>query len=617
MYAIAHTGRYERRNTHPSRTRADASAVPTSKRSDLIRPDGKLTHDLDPIDHGPKDACGVFGVWAPGEDVAKLTYYGLYALQHRGQESAGIATSNGKRIHVYKDMGLVSQVFDEATLSSMPGDHAIGHARYSTTGASHWANAQPTLGTTPHGTLCLAHNGNLTNSADLYERVLEKNGGKPPKHGELAQGNTTDTALITALLAEHDFSSLEEAALDLLPTLRGAFCLTFMDEHTLYAARDPQGVRPLVLGRLERGWVVASETAALDIVGASFVREVEPGEFITIDENGLRSQRFAEAKPAGCVFEYVYLARPDTSIAGRSVYESRVEMGRQLAREHAVEADLVMPTPESGVPAAIGYAEESGIPYGNGLVKNAYVGRTFIQPSQTIRQLGIRLKLNPLKSVVAGKRLVVIDDSIVRGNTQRALVRMLREAGAKEVHVRISSPPVKWPCFYGIDFASRAELIANGLSVDEIASSLGADSLGFISEEGMMAATEQPAENMCTACFTGKYPIELPSEERRGKSLFDSEEKGKGGPLAGKAAEVTVERAVPAKPEHAEAVSIDTREGTETLETKFDPSTVKVSDDDAGMGMCNPGPDADLEGLLTEADRTPANSSATTTPKES
>ena len=305
----------------------------------MIRPDGKLTHDLDPIDHGPKDACGVFGVWAPGEDVAKLTYYGLYALQHRGQESAGIATSNGKRIHVYKDMGLVSQVFDEATLSSMPGDHAIGHARYSTTGASHWANAQPTLGTTPHGTLCLAHNGNLTNSADLYDRVIAKNGGKPPKHGELAQGNTTATALVTALLAEHDFDSLEEAALDLLPTLRGAFCLTFMDENTLYAARDPQGVRPLVLGRLERGWVVASETAALDIVGASFVREVEPGEFLTIDENGLRSQRFAEAKPAGCVFEYVYLARPDTTISGRSVYESRVEMGRQLAREHAVEAD--------------------------------------------------------------------------------------------------------------------------------------------------------------------------------------------------------------------------------------------------------------------------------------
>ena len=591
----------------------------------MIRPDGKLTHDLDPVDHGPKDACGVFGVWAPGEDVAKLTYYGLYAIQHRGQESAGIATSNGKRISVYKDMGLVSQVFDEATLSSMPGDHAIGHARYSTTGASHWANAQPTLGTTPHGTLCLAHNGNLTNSADLYDRLLAKNGGKPPAFGELAQGNTTDTALVTALLAEHDFASLEEAVLDLLPTLRGAFCLTFMDETTLYAARDPQGVRPLVLGRLERGWVVASETAALDIVGASFVREVEPGELIIIDEDGLRSQRFAPAQPAGCVFEFVYLARPDTTISGRSVYESRVEMGRQLAREHPVEADLVMPTPESGVPAAIGYAEQSGIPFGNGLVKNAYVGRTFIQPSQTIRQLGIRLKLNPLKSVVAGKRLIVIDDSIVRGNTQRALVRMLREAGAKEVHVRISSPPVKWPCFYGIDFASRAELIANGLSVNEIAASLGADSLGFISQDGMMAATEQPTRNTCTACFTGNYPIELPAEERRGKSLFDASE-SKGGPLSGMAAEVTVERPVPTKPEHAEAVSIETRAGTDSLEHKFESSPLPAAPAGGGEpapgqhapagGMCNPGPDADLEALLTDDDLVSASATKTATDKD-
>ena len=591
----------------------------------MIRPDGKLTHDLDPVDHGPKDACGVVGVWAPGEDVAKLTYYGLYAIQHRGQESAGIATSNGKRISVYKDMGLVSQVFDEATLSSMPGDHAIGHARYSTTGASHWANAQPTLGTTPHGTLCLAHNGNLTNSADLYDRLLAKNGGKPPAFGELAQGNTTDTALVTALLAEHDFASLEEAVLDLLPTLRGAFCLTFMDETTLYAARDPQGVRPLVLGRLERGWVVASETAALDIVGASFVREVEPGELIIIDEDGLRSQRFAPAQPAGCVFEFVYLARPDTTISGRSVYESRVEMGRQLAREHPVEADLVMPTPESGVPAAIGYAEQSGIPFGNGLVKNAYVGRTFIQPSQTIRQLGIRLKLNPLKSVVAGKRLIVIDDSIVRGNTQRALVRMLREAGAKEVHVRISSPPVKWPCFYGIDFASRAELIANGLSVNEIAASLGADSLGFISQDGMMAATEQPTRNMCTACFTGNYPIELPAEERRGKSLFDASE-SKGGPLSGMAAEVTVERPVPTKPEHAEAVSIETRAGTDSLEHKFESSPLPAAPAGGGEpapgqdapagGMCNPGPDAELEALLTDDDLVPASATKTATDKD-
>ncbi len=326
---------------------------------------------------------------------------------------------------------------------------------------------------------------------------------------------------MTALLGAQFDTSLEKTALALLPHLRGAFCFVFMDENTLYAARDPQGIRPLVIGRLERGWVVASETAALDIVGASYVREVAPGEMIAIDADGLRSTTFAEPEPKGCVFEYVYLARPDTTIAGREVYESRVEMGRQLAREFPVDADMVMPTPESGTPAAIGYAEESGIPYGMGLVKNAYVGRTFIAPSQTIRQLGIRLKLNPLKPVIKGKRLIVIDDSIVRGNTQRALVRMLREAGAAEVHVRISSPPVRWPCFYGIDFATRAELIANGLVVDEIATSLGADSLGYISEDGMIAATGQPRENLCTACFTGRYPVELPAEDRLGKGLLE------------------------------------------------------------------------------------------------
>ena len=296
----------------------------------------------------------------------------------------------------------------------------------------------------------------------------------------------------------------------MLPELLGAFCFVFMDETTLYAARDPQGVRPLVLGRLERGWVVASETAALDIVGASFVREVEPGELIAIDENGLRTKRFAPVKRAGCVFEYVYLARPDTTIAGRSVHEARVEMGRRLASEHPIEADLVIPVPESGTPAAIGYAEASGIPYGQGLVKNAYVGRTFIQPSQTLRQRGIKLKLNPLSEVIKGKRLIVVDDSIVRGNTQRALVAMLREAGAAEVHVRISSPPIKWPCFYGIDFASRAELLAAGLAVDEVRQAIGADTLGYLSEDGMIAATDQPRQSLCTACFTGKYPIAIP-----------------------------------------------------------------------------------------------------------
>lgn len=484
----------------------------------MIRGDGRLNHDLLPGEKGPQDQCGVFGVWAPGEEVAKLAYFGLYALQHRGQESAGIATSDGTKMLVYKDMGLVSQVFNEASLESLTGHIAVGHTRYSTTGSSSWRNAQPTLGRTAYGTVALGHNGNLTNTAELMQ-LLEQ---RYPNHdSELKAGNTTDTAVITALLTGNPDSSLEATALELLPQVKGAYCLVFMDEHTLYAARDPQGVRPLVLGRLSRGWVVASESAALDIVGASYVREVEPGELIAIDENGLRSMRFAETKRAGCVFEYVYLARPDTSINGQVVYESRVEMGRTLAREYPVAADLVMPTPESGTPAAIGYSEESGIPFGHGLVKNAYVGRTFIQPSQTIRQLGIRLKLNPLREVIAGKRLVVVDDSIVRGNTQRALVKMLKEAGAAEVHVRISSPPITWPCFYGIDFASRAELIASGIGVEEVRQSIGADSLGYLSKSGMIAATGQQANQLCTACFTGEYPIELPAAERLGKNLLE------------------------------------------------------------------------------------------------
>lgn len=496
------------------------------------RGDGLLNHDLLPNEKGPQDACGVFGVWAPGEEVAKLTYFGLYALQHRGQESAGIATSNGEQLLVYKDMGLVSQVFDETALNALHGHIAVGHARYSTTGGSTWENAQPTLGPTAGGTVALAHNGNLTNTAELVDLVAERYGSQ--RRGELARGNTTDTALVTALFAGDPDHTLEATALEVLPRLRGAFSLVWMDEHTLYAARDPQGVRPLVLGRLERGWVVASETPALDIVGASFVREVEPGELVAIDADGLRTQRFTEPQQrAGCVFEYVYLARPDTTIAGRSVHAARVEMGRRLAQEHPVDADLVIPVPESGTPAAVGYAQASGIPFGQGLTKNAYVGRTFIQPSQTLRQLGIRLKLNPLREVIRGKRLVVVDDSIVRGNTQRALVRMLREAGAAEVHVRISSPPVKWPCFYGIDFASRAELIANGLAVEEIGASLGADSLGYISMDAMIAATEQPASQLCTACFSGKYPIELPSQDRLGKHLLEQNELPLGPPEDG------------------------------------------------------------------------------------
>jgi len=480
--------------------------------------DGRLTLD----DAGPKDACGVFGVWAPGEQVAKLTYYGLYAQQHRGQEAAGIACSDGSDVVVYKDLGLVSQVFDEPMLNALTGHLAIGHVRYSTTGSSTWENAQPTYrATETGGGIALGHNGNLTNTADLAARVAEL---ALVTSGE-SLGATTDSDLITALLAAHPDLSLEAAALRVLPLLHGAFSLVFMDEHTLYAARDPHGVRPLVLGRLERGWVVASESAALDIVGAQMVREIQPGELIAIDEHGMRASRFAEPTPHGCIFEYVYLARPDTTISGRSVQETRVEVGRRLAAEAPAEADLVIPVPESGTPAAIGYAEASGIPYGEGLVKNRYVGRTFIQPSQTIRQLGIRLKLNPLREVISGKRLVVVDDSIVRGNTQRALVRMLREAGAQEVHVRISSPPVRWPCFYGIDFATRAELIASGLGIDDIRKSIGADSLAYVSLDGLVAATTLHRDRLCRACFDREYPIPLPAPELIGKQLLEGIER--------------------------------------------------------------------------------------------
>ena len=482
----------------------------------MRRPDGLLNHNVLGEDKGPQDACGVFGVWAPGEEVAKLTFYGLYALQHRGTESAGIATSDGIRILVYKDMGLVSQVFTESDLATLPGDLAIGHCRYSTTGSSTWVNAQPTLRPTKYGTLALAHNGNLTNTGDLAE-LVQKLEPSNAREG----GATTDTEIMTALISLQNEKNVEASAMSVLPQLEGAFSLVFMDEHTLYAARDRHGVRPLVLGKLENGWVVASESAALDIVGAAFVREIEPGEFVAIDANGVRSERWAVAEPKGCLFEYVYLARPDTTIAGEGIHATRVRIGERLAKEAPVEADLVIPVPESGTPAAIGYAKGSGIPFGIGLVKNSYVGRTFIQPSQTIRQLGIRLKLNPLREIIEGKRIVVVDDSIVRGNTQRAIVRMLREAGAREIHVRISSPPVKWPCFYGIDFATRAELVASGLEVEEIRRSIGADSLGYVSLEGLIESTQIDENKLCGACFTGQYPIQIPADMSEGKMRLE------------------------------------------------------------------------------------------------
>jgi amidophosphoribosyltransferase len=511
----------------------------------VIKPDGRLTDDLDPAEAPPRDACGVFGVWCPGEDVAKLAYYGLYALQHRGQESAGIAVSDGARIVVYKDMGLVAQVFDESVLGALRGHVAIGHCRYSTSGSSVWENAQPTFRASGSTSLALGHNGNLINTRELAALTEALPDARTVRA-------TSDTDVLTALFAAPPGSypgaglpggglqeplpgielpglpppdgaaahSVEAAALAALALVRGAYSLVFMDERTLYAARDPHGFRPLVLGRLTSGWVVASETAALDIVGASVIREVEPGEMIAIDERGLRSRSFARPEPRTCLFEYVYLARPDTSIAGRSVHATRVQVGRRLAAEHPAAADLVIPAPESGTPAAIGYAQASGIPYGQGLVKNSYVGRTFIQPSQTIRQRGIRLKLNPLREVIAGQRVVVVDDSIVRGNTQQAIVAMLREAGAAQVHVRISSPPVAWPCFFGIDFASRAELIAGSLSVEEIRQCIGADSLGYVSLDGLIEATTLPSARLCRACFDGDYPIEVATAEQ-GKHLLE------------------------------------------------------------------------------------------------
>lgn len=466
-------------------------------------------------EQAPREECGVFGVWAPGEEVSKLTYFGLFALQHRGQEAAGIAVGDGDQVVVFKDLGLVSQIFDEQILESLKGDVAVGHTRYSTAGGVTWENSQPMFRVAADGTdVALCHNGNLVNYLQLLDEAAEKNLVNKDKH-------PSDSDVMTALLSDgiKTSGSLYGSLQQLLPRMNGAFCLTITDGHTLYAARDPEGVRPLCLGRLDRGWVIASETCALDIVGASFVRSIEPGELVAIDGSGVRSEKFAKPRPKGCVFEYVYLARPDSTINGRNVNESRLEIGRRLAKEYPADGcDLVIPVPESGNPAAVGFAQASGIPFGQGLVKNAYVGRTFIQPSDTLRQLGIRLKLNPLREVIQGKKLVVVDDSIVRGNTQRALIRMLREAGAAEVHVRIASPPVKWPCFYGIDFASPGELIANAVTsdnekeiVDSVCVAIGADSLGFVSTEQMVEATQQPRENLCCACFDGEYPLGLPA----------------------------------------------------------------------------------------------------------
>lgn len=462
---------------------------------------------LSPVTTGVRDECGVFAVYAPGEDVAKLCYYGLYALQHRGQESAGIAVSDGANILVSKEMGLVSQVFSESRLAGMDGHLGIGHVRYSTTGGSTWENAQPAFRQKAGGGgLALAHNGNLVNTAELARRL-----------GTAAQGCATDSVLLAELLAR-ETGSLEDVLLGACSQASGAYSLVAMDERTVYGVRDPHGFRPLVLGRLsgavQGGWALASETPALDIVGARWVREVAPGELVAIDERGLRSRRFAEPSPHFCLFEYVYVARPDHREDDHTVYSIRRRMGALLAAEAPVDADLVIPVPDSGIPAAAGYAEASGIPYSEGLTKNRYVGRTFIQPTQGLRQLGIRLKLNPLRDVIEGRRLVVVDDSIVRGNTSRQLVTMLREAGAAQIHLRITAPPIRHPCFYGIDMPSRDELIAADLDVEGVRDFLGADSLAYLSLDALVAATRRPAGQLCRACFDGEYPIPVPQEQQ-------------------------------------------------------------------------------------------------------
>ncbi|HEX9416118.1 MAG TPA: amidophosphoribosyltransferase [Gaiellaceae bacterium] len=456
--------------------------------------------------------CGVFGIRSDERDVSRLAYFGLFALQHRGQESAGIAVAENGRLTAVRELGLVTQVFDEQTLRGLRGEIAIGHTRYSTTGSTHWANAQPLV---QHGrvrTVALGHNGNLTNVEEVRRELAEAG---------VTLRSTSDTEVIAALIA-NDEAPLDEAVANAMARLEGAFTVTAISEGKLIAFRDPHGFRPLCLGRIDGDPVVASESCALDLVGATFEREIHPGELVLIDEGGVHAtQAVPQAGPGKfCIFEVFYLARPDSRIDGVEVHGARVRMGERLAQEAPVEADLVMPIPDSGTPAAIGFARASGIPFSEGLIKNRYVGRTFIQPEQGMREQGIRVKYNPLADV-AGKRVVVVDDSIVRGNTTRQIVSMLHEAGATEVHVRVSSPPIVSPCFYGIDFGDAQQLIAAEQSVEELRESIGATSLAYLSLDGLQESTQRPAENFCRACLTGEYPTRIPEGRELAKMRFE------------------------------------------------------------------------------------------------
>lgn len=470
----------------------------------------------------PEEACGVFGIFAPGEDVAKLTYFGLYALQHRGQESAGIAAFDGDQVLLHKDMGLVSQVFSEQILQDLQGTIAVGHTRYSTTGSSRVVNAQPAIVNTRLGPLALAHNGNLVNTTVLREALLKTN-------TQLL--TTTDSEMIAHALAEEVNAGKDwlEGAISAFNRCQGAFSLVIGTPDGIIGARDPNGIRPLVIGILPDGegnprYVLASETCGLDIIGAEYLRDVEHGELVWITEQGLASFHWApRTKRKLCVFEMIYFARPDSVMNEESLYSYRLRLGRQLALEAPADVDLIMGVPDSGIPAAIGFSQETEISYAEGLIKNRYVGRTFIQPTQTMRESGIRMKLNPLKDVLNGKRILIVDDSIVRGTTSRKIVKALRDAGATEVHMRISSPPVTHPCFYGIDTDTQDQLIAATKSVEEIAAQIGVDSLAYLSWEGMLKATGEDPESFCSACFTGDYPVPVPELVKRSKLILEKE----------------------------------------------------------------------------------------------
>ena len=483
-------------------------------------------------DDSPREACGVVGIYAPGHAVAHLNYLSLYALQHRGQESAGIATSNGETITVIKDMGLVSNVFNERTLAGLEGHLGIGQTRYSTTGSSSWRNAQPVYRGIAQREFALGHNGNLTNTEELAQEA-----------GMLPGTITSDSDLVAELVGQRisqtpnqssaDGRELERALTHILPKLEGAFSFVLMDEANIIGVRDPNGFRPLCIGKLDNGWVLASETPALDIIGAHFIREVEPGEMVIISATGLRSVHpfpTSRINPTLCIFEFVYFARPDSQLYTQSVHHARVRMGQMLARQAPAQADVVMGVPESGIPAAEGYAKEINIPYALGLVKNRYIGRTFIAPNQELRSLGVRMKLNPLKDTIEGNKLVVVDDSIVRATTTRAMVRMLRDAGAKEIHMRISSPPYRWPCFYGMDTGIRSELLASNLTIQEIEDYLDVDSLSYLTLDRLVEATGATNAGFCTACLTGNYPVEVPLNLSK-KVLEQKEDGMQTGPL--------------------------------------------------------------------------------------